>query len=214
MSGHGPGRAATKEEEAAIPLRSPTAAANPGAIGSQAMKFTCRRNIKSSVLALLVAGSAAFVAACSGGSPSAPSGGGSGSGSGSTPGSSLASTVVAGYRLITVNGHSVPDPFAWFSPDSKQTMKMKAKSGRIVMNDDGTFTHDRETWMTGTNVPKPVVSVIGYVGMYSLQGATLTMTPYQGTPLNVTYTPGKIEILTTAPGLDGRDDKFVWTYAK
>jgi len=177
------------------------------------MKIISRRRLKTCAIALVVAGSAAFAAACSGSSsPSAPSSGsGSGSGSGSTPSTPA---IVGSYQLMAVNGHPVPGPFDSFAPDPKQTMQMEAKSGRIVMNDDGTFTHDRETWLTGTNVPKPIVSKIGYVGLYSLQGSTLTMTPYQGTPLKVVYTSGQIQIYTTAPGLDGRDDTFVWSYRK
>jgi hypothetical protein len=178
------------------------------------MKTIPRRNLKTSVLALFVAGSAALAAACSGGnSPTAPTSGG-GSGSGSAPGTPSTPAVVGAYRLTTVNGHPVPGPFDSFSPDPKQTMQMEARSGLIVMNDDGTFTHDRETRLVGTNMPAPIVSKIGYAGSYMLQGSTLTMTPYQGTPLKVVYTAGQIQIYTTAPGLNGRDDTFVWLYRK
>jgi hypothetical protein len=176
------------------------------------MKIICRRNIKTDLLALFIAGTAALTAACSG-APTAPTSGG-GSGSGPAPGTSSTPAVVGAYRLSTVNGHPVPGPFDSFSPDTKQTMQMEARSGLIVMNDDGTFTHDRETRLVGTNVPQSIVSRIGYVGLYTLQDSVLTMTPYQGAPLKVTFTPGQIQIFTTAPGLDGRDDTFVWSYRK
>lgn len=172
-----------------------------------------RRTIKTNLLALFVAGSTVFAACAGGDSPTAPTSGG-GSGSGPAPGPSSTPAVSGAYRLSTVNGHPVPGPFDSFKPDSKQTMQMEALSGLIVMNADGTFTHDRETRLVGTNMPQPIVSKIGYVGSYTLQGSNLTMTPYQGTPLNVIFTPGQIEIFTTAPGLDGLDDTFIWSYRK
>jgi hypothetical protein len=54
----------------------------------------------------------------------------------------------------------------------------------------------------------------GGAGSYTMQGATLTMTPFEGKPFQPHYVPGQIEIQTEAPGLDGTPEVFIFAFRR
>lgn len=120
-------------------------------------------------------------------------------------------TGVGTYRLVSVNGAPVPGPFDSFSPTPGVRMEMVAVRGQIILNDDGTYLHEYETRLRSSN-RADVVAVKNVVGMYSLNANELSFRPYQGTPYSPGYAPGRIEVVTEAPGLHGGIDRFVWRY--
>ncbi len=120
-------------------------------------------------------------------------------------------TAVGTYRLVSVNGVRVPGAFDSFSPTPGVRMEMVAVSGQIILNDDGTYLHEYETRLRTSN-RADIVGVKNVVGMYSLNAGELSFRPYQGTPYSPGYAPGRIEVVTEAPGLDGGTDRFVWRY--
>jgi len=120
-------------------------------------------------------------------------------------------TGVGTYRLVSVNGAPVPGPFDSFSPTPGVRMEMVAVRGQIILNDDGTYLHEYETRLRATN-RNDIVGVKNVVGMYSLNAGELSFRPYQGTPYSPSYAPGRIEVVTEAPGLNGGTDRFVWRF--
>ncbi len=120
-------------------------------------------------------------------------------------------TGVGTYRLVSVNGAPVPGTFDSFSPTPGVRMEMVAVRGQIILNDDGTYLHEYETRLRQPN-RADVVGVKNVVGMYSLNAGELSFRPYQGTPYSPGYAPGRIEVVTEAPGLDGGTDRFVWRF--
>jgi hypothetical protein len=181
------------------------------------MTITFRNRFTRLASTLLVAGRAALTVACSGsGSPTAPS---SGSTAGTTPITTpnpnppVNITAVGTYPLVSVNGAPVPGVFDSFSPTSGVRMEMRAIRGQIILNDDGTYLQEYETRLTGTNM-REVVGRRETVGTYTLNAGELTLTPYQGTAFKPSYAPGRIDIVTEAPGLNGGMDRFVWRFQR
>jgi hypothetical protein len=122
-------------------------------------------------------------------------------------------TAVGSYRLVSVNGTPVPGTFDSFSPTPGVRMEMVAVRGLIILNDDGTYLHEYETRLRSSN-RADIIGVKETVGMYSLNAGEMTFSPYQGTTYSPSYSPGRIEVVTEAPGLDGQTDRFVWRYEK
>jgi hypothetical protein len=174
------------------------------------MTRTLCARLRQTPLALLVAVSA-IASACAGGGPTGPS---SGSSSGSTtPSPSQPSSPAGVYRFAAVNGQSVPCVFDSYEPGLGIRMAMEAVQGQIILNPDGTYLQEMEMRLH-SNVGGGRVDRVEKVGIYTLQGQTLTMTPYQSVPFQPHYTPGQIEIQAEAPGLDGNPEVFIFTFRK
>jgi hypothetical protein len=171
--------------------------------------------------AVLFAASALLATACAGsGSPTAPSTGDApatttpGTSNPGTPGDPNAATVAGIYRLAQVDGDNVPCVFDAFSPAPGQKMEMRAMRGEIRLNDDGTYTEEFETQLSGTMLKNDIVTVKTFVGMYALQGTTLTLSPLDGKPFTASYASGRIDVMTEAPGVNGGMDRRTFTFRR
>ena len=56
-------------------------------------------------------------------------------------------------------------------------MEMRAMRGAIQLHDDGTYTEEFETQLSGTTLKNDIVTTRNVSGTYALQGATLTLSP-------------------------------------
>lgn len=173
--------------------------------------------------AAFVAATALLATACAGsGNPNAPSTGdapATGTPTTSNPGPSApaapAQPTVAGiYRLAQVEGRNVPCVFDSFSPAPGQLMEMRAMRGEIRLNDDGTYTQEIETQLSGTMLRNDIVTVKNAVGTYAVDGATLTLSPLGGTPFATAYGAGRVDLTTQAPGVNGGLDRRTFTFRR
>jgi hypothetical protein len=169
--------------------------------------------------AVLLAATALLATACAGsGNPTAPTTGDApatstpGTGDPGTPGAS--SSIAGIYHLAQVEGRTVPCVFDSFSPAPGQLMEMRAMRGEIHLNADGTYTEEIETQLSGTMLANDIVGMKHAVGMYTVQGATLTLSPMDGTPFTAAYTPGRVELVTEAPGVNGGIDRRTFTFRR
>lgn len=172
------------------------------------MSRTLRPSVRLASLALVTAMST-FAAACSAGGPTSPSGPSSG-GSNSAP-SNSAPTLTGVYQFAAVNGCSVPCVFDSYDMGLGVTMAMEAVRGRLMLNADGTYLQEMEMRLHNS-IAADVVLIRAGAGSYTVVGATLTMTPFEGKPFQPFYRPGEIQIQTEAPGLDGNSEVFIFTF--
>ena len=175
-------------------------------------------SIQKTTAIVVLAASALGATACSGESPTGPSTGAgagtatttSGGSSGGTPSDSPAGQ----YRLVTVNGKSVPCVFDSFSPRPGDLLEMHAIRGDITMNADGTYLEEYEAQLKGNNLPHDVVTIVNVAGIYTVAGGVLTMKPLNGATFMPDYAGGRITFTTEAPALNGGTDKVTWTFQR
>jgi hypothetical protein len=186
------------------------------------MNASFAANVRHTAAALLAA-SALFATACAGsGNPTAPSTGdapatsapGTSNPGPVAPGAAAQPTVAGVYRLAQVEGRNVPCVFDSFSPAQGQLMEMRAMRGEIRLNDDGTYTEEIETHLSGTMLKNDIVTVKNTVGTYTLEGATLTLSPLGGTPFTTSYATGRVDLVTEAPGVNGGMDRRTFTFRR
>lgn len=84
--------------------------------------------------------------------------------------------------------------------------------GEIHLNDDGTYTQEIETQLSGTMLKSDIVTVKNTVGTYTLDGSRLMLSPVGGSPFTASYAPGTVDLTTEAPGVNGGMDRRTFSF--